>query len=152
MTRIVNHLYLAGIDEVIDEVESREHSITHILNVAEEITCDRSDEYSYLHVPITDDGQDDISLILDICADWIHNAIVNGGTIMVHCWGGVSRSACIVIAYMVKYRSMSVDTAYYVTRNKRLIIDPWRFYLDQVRRWADTQKDLLYVDDFIVKT
>ena len=78
MTCIVGRLYLAGIEELVYETQS------HILNVASELTFYRSVENKYLHRHV---GDDDISVILDECADWIHNALSSdlNVKVMVHC-------------------------------------------------------------------
>lgn len=41
---------------------------------------------------------------------------------MVHCLAGVSRSVCLVLAYLIKFREFSYDEAYYLVKIKRSIV------------------------------
>lgn len=50
--------------------------------------------------------------------------MVAGGKILVHCMAGVSRSASIVLAYLVKYQSLTLREAYVVLRKARPIASP----------------------------
>ncbi len=140
MTEIVSGLFLAGIGEVMEEADTKRLGITHILNVASEITYDRTaDGYKYRHSGVSDDDpENDITLILDDNIEWVHEALSQGGRVMVHCWSGVSRSAVTVMAYLVRYHNESVVNAYHKVLAKRPIVDPWPRYLEQYQRWAST--------------
>ena len=46
------------------------------------------------------------------------------GKILVHCQAGVSRSATITIAYILKHSKMTVMEAYRYVKSKRVIIAP----------------------------
>jgi protein-tyrosine phosphatase len=41
---------------------------------------------------------------------------------MVHCLAGVSRSVCLVIAYLIQHRGFSYDEAYALIKSKRGIV------------------------------
>lgn len=51
-------------------------------------------------------------------------ARADGGKILVHCQAGVSRSATITIAYILKHSKMGVMDAYRHVKSKRAIIAP----------------------------
>jgi protein-tyrosine phosphatase len=55
---------------------------------------------------------------------YIHKAINSGGTVLVHCGSGVSRSSIIVIMYLMRERKMSMMKALNVVKQKRPIIRP----------------------------
>jgi hypothetical protein len=48
----------------------------------------------------------------------------NGGTVFVHCYAGVSRSAAIVIAYMMQEHSMNMFEALHFVKQKRNSVFP----------------------------
>ena len=56
----------------------------------------------------------------------------NGGRVFVHCHAGISRSATVCIAYMMKTRSMSVEEAYRFIKSKRPIISPNLHFMGQL--------------------
>ena len=48
----------------------------------------------------------------------------SGGRVFVHCFAGVSRSATIVIAYLMKEHGLSFSAAFKFVKNKRCFINP----------------------------
>lgn len=57
-------------------------------------------------------------------AKWITGIINSGGTVFCHCYNGVSRSATIVIAYLMSDHAMPLDAAILLTRKARNSIYP----------------------------
>ncbi|GAA5903547.1 tyrosine/serine/threonine protein phosphatase PPS1 [Sporobolomyces salmoneus] len=69
-----------------------------------------------------DDGIDSIQPHIDEAIEFIDEAHRRGGKILVHCKVGVSRSASIVIAYMMKHVGLDLASSYLLTRSRRLNI------------------------------
>ena len=42
---------------------------------------------------------------------FINDAILAGGVVLVHCTQGVSRSAAIVVSYLMQYKAMDITDA-----------------------------------------
>lgn len=120
---ILKNLYLGGLwvpkysPNIIDKLK-----ITHILNV----TADDCYEHTeiFMRVPINDDLKS--SLITRSFFDDIHNFIEEGVKkgIYIHCNCGVSRSATIVISYLMKIKKMSLIDSFWLVKSKRDIIQP----------------------------
>lgn len=141
MTRINDNLFLASLAEANKEVGTKALGVTHILNVAQEINMDGASEgYDYMQLGVCDDDpQNDITPTLDPCIQWIHQACKGGGKVLVHCWSGVSRSAIVVMAYLVRFEHKSAVDAYHKVLARRKSVDPWPSYLQQFECWAKAQ-------------
>ncbi|KAH8916170.1 phosphatases II [Atractiella rhizophila] len=69
-----------------------------------------------------DDGNDSIVPHLEKAVEFIDNAVRSGGKVLVHCQVGVSRSATVVIAYVMKKCQLDLASAYLLVRSRRLNI------------------------------
>ena len=58
---------------------------------------------NHLWIQIRDAGDEPIINYFDSCSDFIHNALFNGGKVLVHCYRGISRSTSFIMAYILKY-------------------------------------------------
>uniref|UniRef100_A0A915MEX5 Protein-tyrosine-phosphatase n=1 Tax=Meloidogyne javanica TaxID=6303 RepID=A0A915MEX5_MELJA len=79
---------------------------------------------------VEDTPEEDLFAHFDIVADQMHAIIRDGGAVLVHCVAGVSRSASICLAYLLKYRTRSLRAAYHLMYEKRPLVRPnigfWR--------------------------
>lgn len=98
----------------------------------------RFDGIDYHHVTIEDDANADLFAHLDECSDFIHK---HNGPVFVHCQAGVSRSASICMAYLIKYCCMTVDQAFAVVYCARPIIWPNNGFVRQLKHFEHKQKE-----------
>jgi hypothetical protein len=73
---------------------------------------------------LKDTKTESISSVFHRTLEWIEDAIVKGGTVLVHCREGVSRSSTIVIAYLIWKQSLPFEQAYELVRSMRMICNP----------------------------
>jgi dual specificity MAP kinase phosphatase len=59
----------------------------------------------------------------------------NGANILVHCHAGVSRSATITIAYLLKHSKLSMMDIYRLVKGKRSIISPNFNFMGQLMEY-----------------
>ncbi|KAF8525877.1 hypothetical protein BU17DRAFT_40942 [Hysterangium stoloniferum] len=71
---------------------------------------------------VCDDGIDSLRPAFASICDWIEKARLEGGKVLVHCRVGVSRSATVTIAYVMKHLSLSLVDAYLIVRSRRLSV------------------------------
>jgi dual specificity MAP kinase phosphatase len=71
---------------------------------------------------VCDDGIDTLEPQLAPICEWIDRAREQGGKVLVHCRVGVSRSATVTIAYVMKYLGISLVEAYLIVRSRRLSV------------------------------
>ena len=79
-----------------------------------------------------------INVYFDRMADKINEHLNRGGRAMVHCVMGVSRSTSLVLAYLMKYKHMTLKQSYELVSNRRPCVRPnpgfWRQLVDYEKR------------------
>ncbi len=65
--------------------------------------------------------------------DFINNAKDNKCTILIHCQMGKSRSATILIAYLMKFYNYSYDGAFNYVKKLRKIVNPNAGFVKQLK-------------------
>lgn len=138
LKRCTNHTsVLSGIAELTDSlylcsaVAIRSASLTNlgitcVVNAAAELpdTPLPNDDIVYVKVPVMDRINCDLVQHFDTVSDLIHEIKTSGGKTLLHCVAGVSRSASLCIAYLMKYQHMSLLEAYNYVKSKRAQIKP----------------------------
>ncbi|NXU14743.1 DUS16 phosphatase, partial [Pardalotus punctatus] len=132
-TRILPHLYLGCQRDVLNKELMQQNDIGYVLNASN--TCPKPDfipESHFLRVPVNDSFCEKILPWLDKSVDFIEKAKASNGRVLVHCLAGISRSATIAIAYIMKRMDMSLDEAYRFVKEKRPTISPNFNFLGQL--------------------
>lgn len=110
--RIVPNLWLGSHADAFSAEELRAHGILNVLNVALEcttpdtLTTTQGDKtpIRVKHVMLEDHSDENITAYFEECNSFIYDAIENRHEgVLVHCRMGVSRSATIVIAYLMEH-------------------------------------------------
>lgn len=111
--------------------------INCIINATQEMDSICIPSVEYLRVPVADSSAAQLQEHFDIVADKIHSVRAQHGRVLVHCCAGVSRSATLCLAYLVKYRDMSLIDAHTLVKACRPIIRPnggfWKQLVDYER-------------------
>lgn len=121
ISEILPSLYLCGAGVAIP-IFLEKLGITCVINAAPELPDTPLPDLSrplYLQIPVLDKGDINISLYFDEVADLIEEVRQTDGKCMVHCVAGVSRSASLCLAYLMKYTKMSLKEAFELVRSVR---------------------------------
>ncbi|XP_029377660.1 dual specificity protein phosphatase 13-like [Echeneis naucrates] len=111
--------------------------ITHVLNASHgKLCCKGSDDFygttvTYYGVPANDLPTFDLSPFFYPAAEFIHQALTSGGKVFVHCAVGVSRSAALVLAYLMIHHHLTLLSSIRCVQEKRWIF-PNRGFLRQL--------------------
>ncbi|XP_053126176.1 dual specificity protein phosphatase 26 isoform X1 [Hemicordylus capensis] len=130
-------LYLGDQDIAANRRELAHLGITHILNASHSKWRGGAEYYDgtgicYLGIEAHDSPTFDMSPYFEPAADFIHKALIRSrGRILVHCAVGVSRSATLVLAYLMIYHHLTLVEAIKTVKDHRGII-PNRGFLRQL--------------------
>ncbi|XP_026779859.1 dual specificity protein phosphatase 14 [Pangasianodon hypophthalmus] len=112
--------------------------ITCVVNATIELPNFNWPNVEYVKVPLADAPHSPIALYFDSIADKIHSVGQKRGAVLVHCAAGVSRSASLCLAYLMKYHGVSLAEAHAWVKARRPVIRPnggfWRQLIDYERK------------------
>ena len=104
----------------------KNYNINHIISMTT-VPKLNNDIIHDIHDIVDDANLDTIKKMKNIIEEVLpkmHQSIISGNTVAVHCFAGVSRSATIVIAYLMKYENYSFEKAIEHVFEARPIICP----------------------------
>ena len=99
-------------------------NITHILITGNNMNKFFEEKFVYHQIFIDDKLNNDISLYFNECFDFIDK----GSIVFVHCHAGVSRSATIVMAYLMRKLKLRYNDAYNYVKKCRKKVHPNKSY------------------------
>ncbi|KAK9397590.1 dual specificity protein phosphatase 14-like [Crotalus adamanteus] len=113
-------------------------AVSCIVNATMEIPNANWPDIDYVKVPVPDLPHAPLSLYFDSVADRIHQTGKKNGRTLVHCVAGVSRSASLCIAYLMKYHRLSLLDAHEWVKSRRPVVRPnvgfWRQLIEYERK------------------
>jgi len=131
-------LFLGSQDAASNETGCRENHVTHVLNVATGVAYTHYDNIIYKTIEVMDVPETKIKSYFEEAFKFIDEGRNSGG-VLVHCNAGVSRSASIVIAYLMTREKMSFEEALHQVRNVKKDIRPNEGFTEQLK---DYEKEI----------
>jgi predicted protein tyrosine phosphatase len=131
-------LYLGNIRSGTAPI-AKKIGVSHIVEVHDKKfkNTDHVEGVQYLSLEFDDRSFVDISQQLVQATGFIANSVKGGGTVLVHCSAGASRSASLVLGYLVATEQLTVEDALQQLRAIRSVVDPNCGFLNQVREYAN---------------
>ena len=124
MNQIEENLYLGSLEAARNKELLQERGITHILSLLDDFRrIQRFEGFEYMQIEMPDAPNANILRHVPQALSFISNSLKQG-KVLVHCAAGVSRSASIVIAYIMIKNEYHFDTAKAFVRSKRSCIMP----------------------------
>lgn len=122
---IIDNLYLGSSFNAYDYYELRNKNIKVIINITDNIDNyhEQNLMLTYYKYPIRDNNVDDITNILIETAQVIDLHLSKGEGILVHCYMGASRSASVIIHYLMKKNNWSYEHAKTFVMIKRPLVN-----------------------------
>ena len=139
--KITNNIYLGNIKGLSEKEYLKTEKIKSILSLTKE-TPKVDDELNINQkiLPIDDLYSENIIKYFKECIEFIDN----NGKIFVHCECGVSRSATIVIAYLMWKTHSTFDAAYRFVKKTRPEIDPNNGFRRQLKKFQQLLEENNY--------
>eukprot|EP01114_Cavostelium_apophysatum_P006791 TRINITY_DN1826_c0_g2_i1.p1 TRINITY_DN1826_c0_g2~~TRINITY_DN1826_c0_g2_i1.p1 ORF type:complete len:267 (+),score=41.41 TRINITY_DN1826_c0_g2_i1:138-938(+) len=132
------HLYLSSSFGAAEGSMLKQLNIRYVINCAAECRNIFPTEFNYFNLSLRDDEQECITDTFLSCFDIIEKAKREGCGVLVHCYAGVSRSATIIIGYLMKYHKLRFKEAFYFTQTRRPIISPNNSYQKQLNEFENS--------------
>jgi atypical dual specificity phosphatase len=142
MSCIVDGLYLSNLAASNDARLLKENKITCVISILnqhkteQDIQKYRRLDIKHFEFYLPDVPDAPIFLLFDNLEKIIRSEIQSGGRVLVHCRAGVSRSATIVIMYLMRDKKISFDEAIRTVRQKRPIVNPNIGFRNQLLKFA----------------
>ena len=132
---IEENLWLGSLYSAKAKLPLLEQGIRRILIVAD---CEDQffpETFAYMQVKIGDDYQADLLSHLDSMLAFIEYGMQNGEGVLVHCAAGISRSASVVTAYIMKKHRWGLNASLEFVRTKREYVCPNWSFMKQLRKF-----------------
>lgn len=121
--------YSGNADAITDETKSSS-TPKKLLYLLENAGKDL--KFIRMAVPLRDMENENLLDSLDVCLDFIEESRKEG-SVLVHCFAGVSRSAAIIAAYLMKTEQLSQEDAIESLRQSCEFVCPNDGFLDQLK-------------------
>lgn len=146
---IIPKLFIGSIHAACNEDALYDKKITHILNSSRFPPMYPS-IFSYLSVDLRD--KDDSNILLCIpAANIFIEAGMDAGGILVHCFGGRSRSAAFITAYLMSSRRLSFDAVLAQLKAVRPVVSINRGFELQLRSYFDANFDVYVAQQLMLR-
>ncbi|KAK3678011.1 tyrosine/serine/threonine protein phosphatase pps1 [Recurvomyces mirabilis] len=145
-SRVLDYMYLGNLGHANNPALLQELGIGQILSVGEPVSWAKESgtwpkEHLLFVDKVQDNGVDPLTEEFPRCLEFIERGHRNGTKTLVHCRVGVSRSATICIAEVMKELDLTFPRAYCFVRARRLnvIIQPHLRFSYELLKWEELQ-------------
>ncbi|XP_055947461.1 uncharacterized protein LOC129980957 isoform X1 [Argiope bruennichi] len=132
-TRILPFLYLGSQHDALSRDVLQHYNITYQLNVS--TSCPKPDfiqDSHFMRIPVIDNYCEKLLPHFSKAFQFLDKVKESSGCVLVHCLAGISRSATVAIAYVMRTLKMTSDEAYRYVKSKRVTISPNFNFLGQL--------------------
>ena len=134
---IQDGLFLGNLGAAESSAWRTANGISHILSVLpHQLASPIPSNIKYLQMKVRDSHSSLIAALFSESIQFIDEALKSGGRVLVHCWKGVSRSATIVIAYVMRSQRLQYEAALALVQARRACVEPNPGFQTQLVRIA----------------
>jgi hypothetical protein len=133
INHIIDNIYLGDCSHTQDEL--LKFRISYVFNMTPN-DYHNYDKLIEIKIPLQDKLDQNIIDIFPNVIDQVKELNDEGLKIYIHCHAGISRSASLVIYYLIKYYNMDFEEAFKYVREKRVCIQPNPSFVEQLKYLA----------------
>lgn len=133
LSQVTPTLFLGGADAALNAALVSQKGITLIVNATLSHACPTYPGVECLRVPVCDLPNARLDNHFDRVAERIHSNRA-GGT-LVHCVAGMSRSPALVMAYLMRFRGVTLRQAHYWVQESRPFVRLNAGFWEQLLRY-----------------
>ncbi|KAM3939077.1 dual specificity protein phosphatase 18 isoform 1-T2 [Leptodactylus fuscus] len=130
LCQVTNSLFLSNAAAASQPALLTSHRITCIINVSLECTACIGPDVEYLHFAVADLPDTPLHEYFETVSNKIQEVEASGGRTLIYCAAGISRSSTLCLAYLMKWRGLTLLAAHAHLTTCRPIIRPnigfWR--------------------------
>lgn len=121
----------------------RKLGITHILNASFAVAAHSTDpdSFTYLNMNLKDTPDEAIDRAFPLAHAFINDALAAGGSILIHCQAGVSRSVTLLCSYLMKRDGLSAATALSTIRAVRPHVEPLSHFISRLQIYENVLRE-----------
>ncbi|NXE47403.1 DUS28 phosphatase, partial [Casuarius casuarius] len=134
---VVAGLLLGPARAACDPVLLGRHRVTVCINVSRQQPFPGLPHLRCIRVPVFDDPAEDLYRYFDRCSEAIEEAVRDGGTCLVYCKNGRSRSAAVCTAYLMRHRKLTLKEAFATVKAARPEAEPNAGFWAQLQRYEE---------------
>lgn len=134
---IIKNLYIGSAGCAFNKESLTKSSVSLVINSAIQLNCPFKNDFSYLKINIFDNIHERKSLneIFQITNDIISSYLSRNEKVFIHCNAGKSRSASIIIAYLIRCCGYTYDQALELCKEKRKKVQPNEGFEDELKKY-----------------
>ncbi|XP_069750326.1 dual specificity protein phosphatase 10-like [Narcine bancroftii] len=134
LSPVLPFLYLGNERDAQDLGRMRQLGVGYVINVTTHLPLyhAHAGTLRYKRLPAIDSAKQNLRQYFEEAFEFIEEAQQSGRGVLVHCQAGVSRSATLVIAYLMKHTLMTVSDAYKYVKGRRPVISPNLNFMGQL--------------------
>lgn len=143
VSEIIPRLYLCDMYSATSSSTIERLGITHMVSVMKDAGYGFPLGIARLTIPVDDKKDVELWPYFTLAIHWIQHALNSSkdARVMVHCIWGKSRSASIVMAYLMATRRLTTIKAFLFVKKHRMFIQPNRSFVNQLLLFEEKLKN-----------
>ena len=139
MSLVAPNLYVGDESAAASLARLRAHGVTHVLNCTDQPNAleDEPEAPTFMRLGLLDSSADlpRMATVLPVGVEFIQAAISGGGTVLVHCHRGISRSVTLAMAYLIWAEQRPAEQVFETIRSTRKVVDPNLGFWMALKEW-----------------